>query len=184
MEVSMPPKPWKTLSSRPVYQNPWTRVREDIAEMPNGKTTIYGVVECGECVGILPFIDDQHVVLVRQYRYVFGENSRWEMPTGGVKAGEILLDAARRELREEIGYEASHLEQINTYYTSKSVMHEIAHLYIGHNLTQIQSMPDETEFLEIETFPFDKVLQMVLSCEIRDSMTVLAVLLATRQLGL
>ena len=180
----MPPKAWKTLSSRPIYQNPWTSVREDIAEMPNGKQTVYGVIECGECVGVLPFTDDQHVVLVRQYRYVFGENSRWELPTGGVKVGETLLEAAHRELREEIGHDASQLEQINTYYTSKSVMHEIAHLYIGRDLTQIQAIPDETEFLEIETFPFDQVLQMVLKSEIRDSMTILAVLHAARQLGL
>src|SRR5271157_4846671 len=71
----MPPKAWKTLSSRPVYQNPWTSVREDLVEMPNGKTTIYGVVECKDCVGVLPFLDDMHVVMVRQYRYVFGEIS-------------------------------------------------------------------------------------------------------------
>ena len=179
----MPPKPWKTLSSRPVYENPWTRVREDIAEMPNGKTTIYGVVDCGECVGVLPFLDDRHVVLVRQYRYVFGENNRWEMPTGGVKSDETLLEAAHRELREEIGYDAE-LRKLNTYYTSKSVMHEIAHLYIGSHLSQIEAIPDETEFLEVEKFSFDEVLQMVLQSEIRDSMTVLAVLYAARQLGL
>jgi len=180
----MPPKPWKTLSSRPIYENPWTRVREDIAEMPNGKTTIYGVVDCGECVGVLPFLDDRHVVLVRQYRYVFGENNRWEMPTGGVKSGETLLEAAHRELREEIGYDASQLKEMNTYYTSKSVMHEIAHLYIGSHLSQIEAIPDETEFLEIEIFSFDKVLEMVLQSEIRDSMTVLAVLYAARRFGL
>ncbi len=177
-------KAWKTVSSRLVYQNPWTSVREDIAEMPNGSTTIYGVIECGECVGVLPFIDDRHVVLVRQYRYVFAESDRWEMPTGGVKSGETLLKAAHRELCEEIGYDASQLEQINTYYTSKSVMREVAHLYIGRNLTQVQALPDETEFLEIETFPFEQVLQMVLKSEIRDSMTILAVLYAARQLGL
>ena len=180
----MPPKPWKTLSTRPVYHNPWTSVREDVAEMPNGKTTIYGVVKCGECVGALPFIDDRNVILVRQYRYVFSENSRWEMPTGGVKPSETLLEAAHRELREEVGYDAAHLEHINTYYTSKSIMHEIAHLYIGRDLTQIQAIPDETEFLEIETFPFDQALQMVLKSEIRDSMTVLAVLHAARRLGI
>ena len=49
--------------------------------MPNGQTTIYGVIECGHCVGVLPFLDDDHVVMVCQYRYVFEENHRWEMPT-------------------------------------------------------------------------------------------------------
>ena len=180
----MPPKPWKTLSSRPVYQNPWTSVREDIAEMPNGKTTVYGVVEGGEAVGVLPFVDETNVILIRQYRYVFDENNRWEMPTGGTKAGESLLEAAHRELREETGFDAEQLDYIDTYYTSKSVMHEIAHLYIGRHLTQLQAMPDETEFLEVGRFPFNQVLQMVLKSDIRDSMTVIAVLLAARQLGL
>jgi len=180
----MSPKPWKTLSSRIVYQNPWTSVREDIAELPNGKQTIYGVIDIGECVGVLPFVDDTHVLLVQQYRYVFDENNRWEMPTGGVKTGETLLEAAHRELHEETGFDAAQLEHITTYYTSKSVMYEIAQLYIGRHLTQSQAIPDETEFLEIETFPFEQVLQMVLKSEIRDSMTVLAVLHAARRLGM
>jgi ADP-ribose pyrophosphatase len=179
----MAPSAWKTLSSRPVYQNPWTSVREDIAEMPNGKTTVYGVVECGDCVGVLPFVEARRVVLVRQYRYVFRENQRWEMPTGGVKPGEALLDAARRELREEVGYDTGSLDPLSTYYTSKSIMHEIAHLYLGRDLTRVLSVPDETEFLEVGEFPFDAVLQMVLESEIRDSMTILAVLLAARRMG-
>lgn len=156
------------------------RLREDIAEMPNGKETIYGVIECVDAVGVLPFIDDDHVVMVRQYRYVFGENQRWEMPTGAVKPGEGLEEAARRELREEVGYDAAELEFINTYFTSKSIMRETAHLYIGRDLSRAQAVPDETEFLEIGVLPFEQVLQMVLDTEIRDSMTVIAVLLAER----
>jgi len=179
----MPPKAWKTLSSRPVYQNPWTRVREDLAEMPDGKTTSYGVIECSDCVGVLPFVDPEHVVLVRQYRYVFGENNRWEMPTGGVKPGETLMEAAHRELREEVGYDAAELQHISTYYTSKSIVREIAHLYLGHGLRQVKALADETEFLETEVFPFDSALQLVLQSEIRDSMTVLAILHAARTLG-
>ena len=85
----MPPTPWKTQSSRPIYENKWMKLREDIAELPDGRTTIYGVATFGECVGVLPFVDADNVVLVRQYRYVFGENQRWEMPTGGIKPGEI-----------------------------------------------------------------------------------------------
>lgn len=176
----MPPKPWKTLSSREIYKNPWTRVREDIAEMPNGKTTIYGVIECGYCVGVLPFLDDDHVVMVRQYRYVFGENHRWEMPTGGVKPGEALETAARRELREEVGYDAHELQHVSTYFTSKSIVQEIGHLYLGRRLTRVEAVPDDTEFLEVAIFPFEQVLQMVLDNEIRDSMTVITVLHAAR----
>lgn len=143
--------------------------------MPNGKTTIYGVIECGDCVGVLPFWDDEHVVLVRQFRYIFNEDHRWEMPTGGVKLGESLEDAARRELREEVGYNALSLEPICTYFTSKSIVYEIAHLYIGRDLKQVYAVPDETEFLETGIFPFDQVFDMVLNSEIRDSMTVIAV---------
>lgn len=172
----MPPQPWKTLSTRVVYQNPWTSVHEDIAEMPNGRTTLYGVVEAGQCVGVLPFLDETQVILVRQYRYVFGENQRWEMPTGGVRPGEELLEAARRELREEIGYDAGELQPVSIYYPSKSVMHEIAHLYLGRGLVRSVEVPDETEFFEVASFPFEQVLGMVLANEIRDSMTVIAVL--------
>ena len=176
----MAPEPWKTLSTRTVYQNRWMTVREDLAELPNGKSTIYGVVECPECVGVLPFVDDDHVLMVRQFRYVFGESHRWEMPSGGVKTGESLEQAVRRELREEAGYDPTELLLVNTYFTSKSVMHEIAHLFVGRQLVRAPELPDDTEFLEVACFPFEQGLQMVLDSEIRDSMTVIAVLLADR----
>ena len=176
----MAPSPWKTLSSRPIYANNWMRLREDIAQMPDGRTTIYGVVDFGECVGVLPFVDEDRVALVRQYRYVFDENHRWEMPTGGVKAGEKPEDAALRELREEVGYTAARLEPVSTYYTSKSICHETAHLYLGYDLTRSALPPDDTEFFEVAVFPFDEVLEMVNRSEIRDGMTVIAVLHAAR----
>ncbi len=176
----MPPKPWKTLTSRAVYRNRWMQVREDQAELPNGRSTLYGVVTFGPCVGVLPFVDDDHVLLVRQYRYVQRENHRWEMPTGGVKPGETPEQAARRELQEEIGYSARRLEWISTYYTSKSVCDETAHLFLGYDLVPAALPPDETEFFELATLPFTEVLQQVLRSEIRDSMTVIAVLHAAQ----
>ena len=172
----MPPRAWKTRSSREIYANKWMNLREDIAETPDGRTTIYGVCTFGRCVGVLPFVDDDHVVLVRQYRYVQQENFRWEMPTGGIHPDETPQQAAQRELGEEAGYQARKLVPVSIYYTSKSVCDETAYLYLGYELTQHPLAPDDTEFFEIGTFAFDDVLQMVRNSDIRDSMTVIAVL--------
>jgi ADP-ribose pyrophosphatase len=176
----MKPQPWKTLSTREVYKNNWIRVREDIAEMPDERTTIYGVCEMGQCVGILPFVSEHEVAMVRQYRYIQQEGHRWEMPTGGMHVGETPKEAAQRELAEEVGYRAGSLELINTHYTSKSVCDETAHIFIGRDLTVVTGVPDETEFLEVAIMPFDEVLEMVVRGEIRDAMTIIATLFAAR----
>jgi ADP-ribose pyrophosphatase len=179
----MKPKPWKTLSSQAIYENAWMQLREDVAEMPDGRTTIYGVVTFGDCVGVVPFVDDDRVLLVRQYRYVQAEDHRWEIPTGGVHEGETLEQAAQRELAEEAGYHAGRLVHVSSYYTSKSICDETAHLYVGEDLTPASVPPDETEFLERRTFPFDEALRMVLEGEIMDSMSVIGLLLAARRRG-
>ena len=180
----MPPKAWKTQSSRAIYQNKWMQLREDIAELPDGRTTIYGVVTFGHCVGILPFLPDDRVLMVRQYRYVFGENQRWEMPTGGIRTGEAPEAAAQRELQEEVGHSAGRLDWVSTFYPSKSICQETAHIYLAYDLTPAALPPDDTEFFEIEAIPFADVLGMVNRSEIRDSMTVIAVLHAARIRGL
>lgn len=174
--------PWKTASSRQIYSNPWLSLREDQVVLPDQRTTIYGVVTCGHCVGVLPFIDANTVLLIKQYRYV-AQRVTWEMPTGGVHPGEAVEAAAQRELAEEIGYRADRLQWISTYHTSKSVMDETAHLYIGEDLEKLKLKPDDTEFIEVRPFLFDKVVQMVLAGEILDSMTVVATLYAARLRG-
>jgi len=171
---------WRTLSSRPVYANKWISVREDLVALPDGRTTVYGVVSCGHCVGLLPFVDPDTVLLVRQYRYVAGRPT-WEMPTGGVHAGETLEQAAQRELAEETGYRARHLVHVSTYHTSKSVVDETAHLFLADGLDNTETTPDETEFIDVHAFPFDTVLRMVLDGDIVDSMTIVGVLLAARR---
>jgi ADP-ribose pyrophosphatase len=175
--------PWKQQATQQIYQNQWISLREDLVELPDGRTTIYGVVTCGECVGILPFLDPNTVLLIKQYRYV-AKRVTWEMPTGGMHVGESRQEAAQRELAEEIGYRAGKLTWLSTYHTSKSVVDETAHLFLGEDLYRVELSPDETEFIEVRSFPFTQVLQMVLRSEISDSMTVIAVLHAARLLGL
>ncbi len=86
--------------------------------------------------------------------------------------------AAQRELAEEVGYRATHLKHVCTYNTSKSVLDETAHLFIGEGLVQDALPPDETEFLEVRPWPFAEALEMVLNGTIVDSMTIIAVLRA------
>ena len=62
--------PWKRLSTRPIYRNDWISLREDVVELPDGRTTLYGVVSCCACVGVLPFLDADTVLRIKQYRYV------------------------------------------------------------------------------------------------------------------
>lgn len=179
--MSLADVPWQTRSSRVVYQNPWIRVDEDQVQLPDGRTTLYGVVRCGECVGVLPFLDAETVVLIRQYRYV-ARGVYWEMPTGGVHPGEGLEAAAQRELGEEIGYRAARLTPLVSYHTSKSVLDETAHLFYGEALTPVVTPGDATEFIEVRPVPFAQALRMVESGEVKDSMTVIAILHAARRI--
>jgi ADP-ribose pyrophosphatase len=171
---------WRTLSSREAYANPWIRVREDVAETPDGRTTLYGVVECKPCVGVLPLLDERTVVLVGQYRYV-ARDFYWEIPTGGMLPGESEEAAVQRELAEEAGFEAGRLTKLCTFHSSKSVLDETAHIYLAEALRPATRDGDETEFIEIRAFAFDEVLRMVEASQIRDAMTVIAVLHAARR---
>ncbi len=173
---------WRKIDSRTAYTSPWTRLREDTIVFPNGQQSTYSVFELGQCVGVLPLHDDGRVALVRQYRYV-GDHFPWEMPTGNVAPGEPPHLAANRELGEEAGYHAERLEPLGAFHTSKGHCDEVAHLFIAHGLTAVQSTPDATEEIERGLFPFETVLQMVLDGRIVDSMTIIAVLRAALARG-
>jgi ADP-ribose pyrophosphatase len=171
---------WRRLATRPVYENRWIRVREDEVALPDGGTTTYGVVHIGPCVGVLPFLDPDTVVLVGQYRYVAGD-FYWEMPTGAMRPGESEEAAAQRELAEEAGYRADRLVKLCAFHTSKSVVDETANLYLAEGLRRAARPPDPTEFIEVRAFPFAEVLRMVERDEIKDAMTIIAVLRALRR---
>ena len=174
--------PWRRTSTRPVYDNHWISVREDVVELPNGRSTVYGVVECSECVGVLPFLDRDTVLLVGQYRYVAGDFF-WEIPTGGQHAGETPTQAAQRELAEEAGHEAGRLVGLGDFPPSKSILREVAHLYVAEDLRPASRPPDPTEFIERRAVPFREVVAMVERGEIKDAMTIIAVLRTARQRG-
>lgn len=169
-------QPWTQRSTRPIYQNRWITVREDDVQLPNAAHTIYGVVQCSECVGVVPVLDNGDILMVRQFRYV-QQDFYWEIPTGAVLHGETPRDAAVRELGEEAGVAPASLETLGSFHTSKSVMRETAHLFVARGLQSTAAgHPDDTEFLEVGHFPPSVVQQWVETGLIMDSMSVIALL--------
>ena len=174
--------PWTTLSSREVYANPWIRVREDQVLKPSGSPGIYGVVEYrNRAVGVVPIDTDDHTWLVGQFRYT-QNRYEWEIPEGGCPEGESLLDCARRELLEETGLVAGRLEPLLLdLQLSNSVSNETAHLFIARELTQGTAQPEDTEELALRRLPLAEAIAMAQNGEIRDAMSVIALLaLASR----
>ena len=167
--------PWKTVASREVYDNQWIGVREDEVVQPDGKPGIYGVVHFKNvAIGILP-VEDNHIYLVGQYRYPLRQYS-WEIPEGGCPEGEDLLAAARRELAEETGLRAQNWKMMGEAHLSNSVSDERAVWFLATELTQGERDPEGTEQLNIRRLPVEKVLEMALTGEITDALSLLAIL--------
>lgn len=169
--------PWRTLSSREVYDNPWIRVREDQVLNPRGNPGIYGVVEYkNRAVGVIPLDDENHTWLVGQYRYTH-DIYEWEIPEGGCPEGESLVDCARRELLEETGIIARSYEMIlDGLQLSNSVSNEKAFIFLARGLSFVSAEPEDTEQIIARRVPVAEAIRMAAAGEIRDAMSVAGLL--------
>ncbi|HQR94074.1 MAG TPA: NUDIX hydrolase [Sediminibacterium sp.] len=167
--------PWKTLSSKSVYENPWIQLTEFDVVNPGGGLGIYGKVHFkNRAVGVMVLDAQRNTYLVGQFRYTLDEYS-WEIPEGGGPIGLDPLDSAKRELLEETGLVAQNWELLLEMHLSNSVSDELAILYLATELAQFESEPEQTEQLQIKKLPFDEAYQMVMDGRIKDSMSVAAI---------
>ncbi len=167
--------PWRTVTSREVYDNPWIRVREDDVVRPDGEPGIYGVVHFkNTAVGVLA-IEEDHIYLVGQYRYTLNRYS-WEIPEGGCPEGEEPLAAGQRELEEETGLHAAHWQKLGEAYLSNSVSDELAVWFLATELAAGEHRPEGTEQLQARRVPFGEAVRMVFAGEITDALSSLAIM--------
>ena len=172
----MEPNPWKTLSTRPIYENPWIALREDSVLTPSGTPGIYGVVHYKHlALGAIPIDAEGCTYLVGQYRYPLSAYS-WEIPEGGGKLGQDPLAEIQRELLEETGLVAAHWQLLLKMHLSNSVSDEVAYVYLAWGLEQRAAQPDPTEKLRLLRLPVWEAIEKVHAGEITDSLSVAGLL--------
>ena len=133
-------------------------------------------------MGVVPFVDPGHVLLVRQFRHLARADS-WELPGGGGQPGEDPEAAAQRELREEGGYRAGRLTFLTRFYPSNAYLDETAYCYLGEDLAADPLASDDDEFFERRVVPFREAVAMALDDRITESVSKVALLTAALTLG-
>jgi ADP-ribose pyrophosphatase len=165
----------KFVSKKTIWHGRAVDFRVDTVRLPNGKLATREFMDHPGAVGIVPFLDDRHVVMVRQYRHPVGEVTL-ELPAGKLDKGESIMKCLKRELREETGYTARKIAPLIQYWPTPAFANEVLHLYVAEGLISGKMNTDEDEFLQCVVLPFQKALDMVKRGEIRDSKTVIGLL--------
>jgi len=172
------PNPYTVTSRQALYDSPWIRLREDRYTHRRGAQGRYAV--CGfqrTACGVVALDKADRVVLVGQWRYPL-ECYSWELPEGGGEVHESPYECIRRELVEEAGLEARVWQPLAFCHNSNSSTDEEAFLFLATDLQEVPGghRPEEDEELLLHREPFGQCLSRVLSGEITDALTVLALL--------
>ena len=163
------------VSKKTIWRGNAVNFDVDTVRLPNGKLATREFMNHPGAVGVVPFLDRDTVVMVRQYRHPVGEVTL-ELPAGKLDAGESPLLCVRRELAEETGYTARTIKPLIRYWPTPAFADELLHLYVATGLKAGRVNADEDEFIETVHVPFKKAVKMVLDGRIRDSKTVVGIL--------
>lgn len=168
--------PWRTLSTRTVYENDWICVREDQVLRPDGLPGIYGVVQTRIAAGAIALTPELEVYLVGQWRYPF-EAYSWEIVEGGTDVGEDPDLCIQRELREEAGLVAKSWQRLGgELHLSNSFSNEVAYIYLAQDLQEVSAEPEGTEQLMIKKVPLAEACTMADRGQITDAMSVVGLM--------
>lgn len=125
---------------------------------------------------ILPILDDNQIILIRNERFAVGE-TLWELPAGTLEPKEHPQETAGRELIEETGYEAAHIEFLTSFYTTPGFCNEKMFAYVAKNLKFVGQKLDATEKITVEIVQWKNVFTMIENGEIKDGKTLTTLLL-------
>jgi len=173
----------KTKEERDIFKGRILHVFNNTVVLPNGNESTREIIRHIGAVCVLPVTDDGKVIVERQFRYPINEVIT-EIPAGKLdSADEDRLEAAKRELREETGYSADQWIDMGIYFPAPAYSDEKITMYLAKGLHKGQQELDEDEFLNVELVPIKDLVEAVMSGEITDGKTQVAVLKAAKHLG-
>ncbi len=154
----------------------------DLVRYPNGATGELEIIRHPGASAIVPFLSDPagadpQVLLLKQYRYA-ASGTLYEIPAGRLEPGELPEACARRELLEETGCTATSMTPLTSMFTTPGFTDERIHLFLATGITRGEARPEADEFMELESIPLSKALQMIERGEIQDAKTALGLLFA------
>jgi ADP-ribose pyrophosphatase len=167
------------VSSEAVFDGKLLHVRRDVVQLPDGSLATREHIVHPGAVLIVPVLPDGRLVVERQFRYPL-DRVFIEFPAGKIDPGEATEDTARRELREEAGYEATRWTPLGTIHTLISYTNERIDLFVAEGLTHVGAKLDAGEFLDIVTMTEEALLAALDRGELTDAKTVAALLLFDR----
>jgi ADP-ribose pyrophosphatase len=167
------------MSRQTVFRGRKIQVALETSVSPSGQTVQRDVVIHPGAVAILPVLDEEHVVLLRNHRPIVGE-TLWEVPAGTLEPGEAPEHAAVRELAEETGYTAASWRKLTEFFPSPGVLSEKTHVYLARELTPGTMHPEAGEDLEPHIVAWHDALTWAMDGKIRDAKTLVALLLWER----
>jgi ADP-ribose pyrophosphatase len=172
----------ETLSSRTVYRGRLLHVLEDEVRLPDGASARREYIRHPGAVMIIPVLDAETVVLVRQFRYPLRRHF-YELPAGKREQGEDPLATARRELREECGYEAAEWRRLASIHPCIGYSDEAIDIYLARGLSHVGQATDDEEFVEVVPMKLTEALEWIRDGRITEVKAVIGLLWAERFLG-
>lgn len=165
----------KTTSTKRVYDGRIINFRIDTVLLPNGKMSQREIIEHRGAIAVVPMLDQDTVVLVRQYRAA-ASGPLLEIPAGTRDPEEDVTLCAHRELAEEINYSAKQMIKLFQSYVAPGYSTELIHTFVALDLSPTEGHTDEDEFLEIIPMPLTEAVDKIRTGEIQDSKSISALL--------
>jgi ADP-ribose pyrophosphatase len=173
--MNPPPRQQDSPHDQPVFEGVKFNVERRQIATRDGGTAMREVVVHPGAVVVLPRLDDGRIVMIRNHRFAVGR-TLWELCAGTLEAGEPPAETAARELIEETGYQAVHIEPLTTFYTSPGICTERMHAFLATGLTEVGQQLEATEQIEVELIEHRKVMRMIEAGEIEDGKTIATLL--------